>query len=167
MYDVRPHGIWECLDAHFCFLGDSRIAKLQIPPALADCGNDQKNLALLIYLNLEFHSWRTELEGTTMDIKKFIADLTAWYRKLMEQTPSTSLAGADADVNAAHEARRKAGHEAGHAEGYEAGREAGHEAGYEKGYNEGYQIGLEAKTPPQFEPPQASQTEPPPGTVIE
>jgi len=102
-----------------------------------------------------------------MDIKKFIADLTAWYRKLMEQTPSTSLAGADADVNAAHEARRKAGHEAGHAEGYEAGREAGHEAGYEKGYNEGYQIGLEAKTPPQFEPPQASQTEPPPGTVIE
>jgi flagellar biosynthesis/type III secretory pathway protein FliH len=113
-----------------------------------------------------------------MDIKKFIADLTARYRKLMEQTPRTSLAGAVADVNAAHEAGRKVGyetghaegyeagrklgHEAGHAEGYEAGREAGHEAGYDKGYEEGYRIGLEAKTPPQSEPPPPSQSEPPP-----
>ena len=90
-----------------------------------------------------------------MDIKKVIADLTAKYRKLTDQAPSSSLAssGSVADVNAAHEAGRKAGYEAGHAEGYRAGQEAGHEAGYEKGYGEGYRIGLEAKTPPQSEPP--------------
>jgi flagellar assembly protein FliH len=78
-----------------------------------------------------------------MDIKKFIADLTARYRKLMEQTPRTSLAGAVADVNAAHEAGRKVGYETGHAEGYGAGREAGHEAGHAEGYEAGREAGHE------------------------
>jgi flagellar biosynthesis/type III secretory pathway protein FliH len=76
-----------------------------------------------------------------MDIKKFIADLTARYRKLMEQSPRTSLAGAVADVNAAHEAGRKVGYETGHAEGYGAGREAGHEAGHAEGYEAGRKVG--------------------------
>ena len=45
-----------------------------------------------------------------MDLKKFIADLAAGYRKLT-----------------GYEAGRKAGHDAGRAEGYEAGRKAGHD----------------------------------------
>jgi flagellar biosynthesis/type III secretory pathway protein FliH len=45
-----------------------------------------------------------------MDLKKFIADLAAAYRKLT-----------------GYEAGRKAGHDAGRAEGYEAGRKAGHD----------------------------------------
>lgn len=96
----------------------------------------------------EFHGPRTELEDITMDIKKFITDLAAGYRKLTEQTPSSSLAPprAVADVDAAHEAGRKAGYEVGHAEGYEAG--------YKMGYDEGFQIGLEAKTPPESPPPE-------------
>jgi hypothetical protein len=111
---------------------------------VAGHGSDRKNLGLSIYLNLEFHGSRTELESTTMDIKKFIADLTARYRQLMEQTPSTSLGGAVADINAAHEAGLKAGYEAGHAEGYGAGREAGHEAGHAEGYVAGQKVGHEA-----------------------
>ena len=101
---------------------------------------------LPIYMNLEFHVSQTELEGMIMDIKKFIADLTARYRKLTEQTPSSSLPspGAVGDVNAAHEAGRKAGYEAGHAEGYRAGREAGHEAGHAEGYEAGRKFGHEA-----------------------
>jgi hypothetical protein len=112
-------------------------------------------------LNLEFHGFRTELEGITMDIKKFVADLAARYRRPTEPTPPEAVV----DVDAAHEAGRKAGYEAGHAEGYEVGREAGNEAGYEKGYDEGYRMGLEAKTPPEPPPPppeQPSQPEPPP-----
>jgi len=115
-------------------------------------------------LNLEFHGSRTELEGITMDFKKFIADLAARYRKPTEPTPP----GAVADVDAAHEDGRRAGYEVGraegyefgrnegyetgHAEGYDVGRQAGYEgghaegyeAGYKKGYDEGFQIGLEA-----------------------
>ena len=45
-----------------------------------------------------------------MDLKKFIADLAAGYRKLT-----------------GYEAGRKAGHDAGRAEGFEAGRKAGHD----------------------------------------
>jgi flagellar biosynthesis/type III secretory pathway protein FliH len=45
-----------------------------------------------------------------MDLKKFIADFAAGYRKLT-----------------GYEAGRKAGHDAGRAEGYEAGRKAGHD----------------------------------------
>jgi flagellar biosynthesis/type III secretory pathway protein FliH len=91
-----------------------------------------------------------------MDFKKFVADLAARFRKLTEPAE---------DVDAVHEAGRKAGHEAGHAEGYEAGQKAGYEdgrndwyeAGYNKGYDEGFQKGLEAKTPPQPEPPPKSE----------
>jgi hypothetical protein len=117
-------------------------------------------------LNMEFHGSRTELEGITMDFKKFIADLAARYRKLTGQTSSSSLAppGTVEDVDAAtaaHEARLQAGYEAGHAEGYEdgyahgyeAGREAEHELGHKKGYDEGFQMGLEAQTPPEPPPP--------------
>jgi flagellar biosynthesis/type III secretory pathway protein FliH len=39
--------------------------------------------------------------------------------------------------------------------GYEAGRTDWYEAGYNKGYDEGFQMGLEAKTPPEPEPPPA------------
>jgi flagellar biosynthesis/type III secretory pathway protein FliH len=46
-----------------------------------------------------------------MDLKKFIADLAAGYRKLT-----------------GYEAGRKAGHDAGRAEGYEAGQKAGQRA---------------------------------------
>jgi flagellar biosynthesis/type III secretory pathway protein FliH len=101
---------------------------------------------------------RTELqEGITMDFKKFITDLAAIYRMPTARTP----VGPIVDVDAVHEVGRKAGHEAGHAEGYEAGRKAGYEAGrtdcyeagYNKGYDEGFQMGLEAKTPPEPEPP--------------
>ena len=130
-------------------------------------------------LNMEFHGSRIELEGITMDFKKFIADLAARYRKLTEPTPT----GPVVDVDAAYEAGRKAGYEAGNAEGYEAGRKAGYEdghaegydvgrqavyegsraegyeAGYKKGYDEGFQIGLEANTPPEAPEP---QPEPPP-----
>ena len=126
-------------------------------------------------LNLEFHGSRTELEGIAMDFKKFIADLTAGYRKLTGQTSSSSLAspGTVEEVDAAtaaHEARLQVGYEAGHAEGYEdgyahgyeAGREAGHELGYKKGYDEGFQMGLEARTPPEPPPPPPSRSEPPP-----
>jgi flagellar biosynthesis/type III secretory pathway protein FliH len=60
---------------------------------------------------------RTELEGITMDVKKFFADLAAMYRKPSEPTPQ----GAAAGIDAAHEVRLQAGYEAGHAEGYEAG----------------------------------------------
>ena len=35
----------------------------------------------------------------------------------------------------------------------EAGRTDWYEAGYNKGYDEGFQMGLEAKTPPEPEPP--------------
>lgn len=45
-----------------------------------------------------------------MDLKKFIADLAAAYRKLT-----------------GYEAGQKAGHDAGRTEGYEAGRKAGHD----------------------------------------
>ena len=45
-----------------------------------------------------------------MDLKKFIADLAAGYRKLT-----------------GYEAGQKAGHDVGRAEGYEAGRKAGHD----------------------------------------
>jgi hypothetical protein len=63
-----------------------------------------------------------------MDLKKFIADLAAGYRKLT-----------------GYEAGRKAGHDAGRAEGYEAGHDAeGYEAGRKAGHDE-------AMTPP--EPP--------------
>jgi len=94
-----------------------------------------------------------------MDFKKFITDLAARYRTPTEPTAR----GAVVDVDAVHEVGRKAGHEAGHAEGYEAGRKAGYEAGridwyeagYNKGYDEGFQMGLEAKTPPEPEPPPA------------
>ncbi len=123
-----------------------------------------------------------ELEGITMDFKKFVADLAARFRNLNEPTPSSSLAPpvpcADIDgayaASVAHELGRRAGHEVGRAEGYELGRDVGYEvgrqagyesshaegyeAGYKKGYDEGFQIGLEAKTPP--EPP--PQSEPPP-----
>jgi flagellar biosynthesis/type III secretory pathway protein FliH len=97
-------------------------------------------------MNLEFHSSQAELEGMTMDIKKFIGDLTVRYRKFTEQTPSSSLAspGAVGDVNAAHEGGRKARYEAGHAEGYRAGQEAGHEAGHAEGYEAGRKFGHEA-----------------------
>jgi hypothetical protein len=81
-------------------------------------------------LNLEFHGFRTELEGITMDIKKFVADVAARYRRPTEPTPPRAVV----DVDAAHEAGRKAGYEAGHAEGYGAGREAGHDAGHAEGY---------------------------------
>ena len=108
-------------------------------------------------LNLEFHGSRTELEGITMDFKKFITDLAARYRTPTEPTAQRAVV----DVDAVHEVGRKAGHEAGHAEGYEAGRKAGYEdgrtdwyqVGYNKGYDEGFQMGLEAKTPPEPEPP--------------
>jgi hypothetical protein len=116
-------------------------------------------------LNLEFHGSRTELEGITVDFKKFIADLAARYRKLTEPIPSSSLArpGPVADVDAVREAGRQAGQEVGRAEGYEVGRKAGYEVGhaegyevgYKKGYDEGFQIGLEAETPP--EPPPQSE----------
>jgi len=92
---------------------------------------------------------RTELrEGIIMDFKKFITDPAAIYRM-----PAARTLGPIVDVDAVHEVGRKAGHEAGHAEGYEAGRKAGYEAGYNKGYDEGFQMGLEAKTPPEPEPP--------------
>jgi hypothetical protein len=45
-----------------------------------------------------------------MDLKKFIADLAAGYRKLT-----------------GYEAGRKAGHDAGRTEGYGAGQKAGHD----------------------------------------
>jgi flagellar biosynthesis/type III secretory pathway protein FliH len=110
---------------------------------------------------------RTELEGITMDFKKIIADLAAGYRKFSgPATPTSSLAppgpGADVDAAyAAHEAGRQVGHEVGRAEGYEFGRKEGYEVGhaegyeigYKDGYDEGFQIGLEAKTPPQSDPP--------------
>jgi hypothetical protein len=94
-----------------------------------------------------------------MDFKKFIAYLAAIYR----MPTVRPLVGPVVDVDAVHEVGRKAGHEAGHAEGYEAGRKAGYEAGhadwyeagYNKGYDEGFQKGLEAKTPPEPEPPPA------------
>ena len=66
-----------------------------------------------------------------MDLKKFIADLAAGYRKLT-----------------GYEAGRKAGHDAGRAEGYEAGHDAGRAEGYEAGRKAGHD---EAMTPP--EPP--------------
>src|ERR1700731_959465 len=47
-----------------------------------------------------------------MDLKKFVADLAAGYRKLT-----------------GYEAGRKAGHDAGRTGGYEAGRKAGHHPG--------------------------------------
>ena len=64
-----------------------------------------------------------------MDLKKFIADLAAAYRKLT-----------------GYEAGQKAGHDAGRAEGYEAGQKAGHDAGHEAGRKHD-----EAMTP--LEPP--------------
>jgi hypothetical protein len=70
---------------------------------------------------------RIELEGITMDFKKFVADLAARYRKPTEPTPPWE----DVDVHVAYKAGRKAGYEAGHAEGYDDG--------YKKGYNEGFQ----------------------------
>ena len=57
-----------------------------------------------------------------MDFKKFVGDLAARCRKLIEQTPAV-------DIDAVREAGRQAGYEAGHAEGYDAG--------YNKGYDEG------------------------------
>ena len=81
-----------------------------------------------------------------MDFKKFVADLTARYRKPTEPTPAV-------DFDAVHEAGRRSGYEAGHAEGYEAGRNDWYDAGYNKGYDEGFQKGLEAKTPPPEAPP--------------
>ena len=85
-------------------------------------------------LNREFHGSRIELGGIAMDFKKFIADLTGGYRKLMGQTSSSSLAspGTVEDVDAAtaaHEARLQAGYDVGHAEGYEDGYTHGYEAG--------------------------------------
>ena len=94
-------------------------------------------------LNREFHGSRIELEGIAMDFKKFIADLTGGYRKLMGQTSSSSLAspGTVEDVDAAtaaHEARLQAGYEVGHAEGYEDGYTHGYEAGREAEHELGY-----------------------------
>jgi hypothetical protein len=93
-----------------------------------------------------------ELEGITMDFKKFVADLAARFRKLNEPTPSSSLAppvpGADIDgayaASVAHELGRRAGHEVGRAEGYELGRDVGYEAGRAEGYEVGRQAGYES-----------------------
>jgi hypothetical protein len=110
---------------------------------------------------------RTELEGITMDVKKFFADLIAMYRKPTEPPPPAPVV----DVDAAPEAGRNAGYEDDHAEGYEVGRQTenegsnaeGYEAGHKKDSDEGGQIDLEAKTPPEPSPPpeQSSQPEPP------
>ena len=84
---------------------------------------------------------RTELEGMTMDVKKFFADLVAMYRKPTEPPSPASVV----DVDAAHE----------------AGRKAGYEAGYKKGYDEGFQIALETEKTPEAEPPPPkSESEP-------
>ena len=157
--------MWAVSPESSCMLGAKEV-KGAVLQRDSDCG-----------LNREFHGSRIELEGIAMDFKKFIADLTAGYRKLAGQTSGSSLAspGSVEEIDAAtaaHEARLQVGYEAGHAEGYEdgyahgyeAGREAGDELGYKKGYDEGFQMGLEAQTPPEPPPPPEppSQSEPPP-----
>ena len=86
-----------------------------------------------------------------MDLKKFIADLAAGYRKLTGYEAGRK-AGHDAGRAEGYEAGQRAGHDAGRAEGYEAGRKAGHYAGRAEGYEAGRKAGHdEAMTPP--EPP--------------
>jgi monovalent cation:H+ antiporter-2, CPA2 family len=94
-----------------------------------------------------------------MDLKKFIADLAAGYRKLTGYEAGRK-AGHDAGRAEGYEAGQRAGHDAGRAEGYEAGGKAGHYAGRAEGYEAGRKAGHdEAMTPPEPPPSPESRAE--------